>query len=360
MPPASKAFTMGVRTNIVLRRQDFSWREIESNDYRTYIANLRAINCPEPTIRDIIVADVTELFARRAATEIKTPEQEWWRADPSPALDETAENKLRALEEERRALLTQLLGPDWETLGKTQLTWTNSSRLDGEVLGKLPAETKMSIHQMEARFTKLQADYLEARRKAGLEPEPAELGRQRKQMREQLAQLLTPAQMEEYLLRYSQTAHDLRRDLRGVQITPDEFRAVFRLRDPMDQQIDLLFSGTDGASVKQKAALEQQREAFVKQTLGPERYQLFKYLQDPIFREVRSSALEIGAPAEAVLPIYQITQATDQERARINSDRALTAEQRAAALEETQEEELKSLRKILGEEAFRRYRENHP
>src|SRR5690349_16842132 len=41
----------------------FLWSEIESPDYRRYIANLRSISCPEQTIRDIIVADVHNLYA---------------------------------------------------------------------------------------------------------------------------------------------------------------------------------------------------------------------------------------------------------------------------------------------------------
>src|SRR5437879_11925524 len=52
-------------TNIVLRRQFFSWRSVESDDYPTYVANLRDIGCPEQTIRDIIIADVNLLYSRR-------------------------------------------------------------------------------------------------------------------------------------------------------------------------------------------------------------------------------------------------------------------------------------------------------
>src|SRR3954462_879248 len=36
----------------------FQWASVESPDYREYIANLRAIGCPEETIRDIVIADV--------------------------------------------------------------------------------------------------------------------------------------------------------------------------------------------------------------------------------------------------------------------------------------------------------------
>jgi hypothetical protein len=41
----------------------FDWREVEAPEYPTYIAKLRAIRCPEQTIRDIITADVANLFA---------------------------------------------------------------------------------------------------------------------------------------------------------------------------------------------------------------------------------------------------------------------------------------------------------
>src|SRR5688500_11420120 len=43
-------------TNMVVRRQNFTWQEVESRDYVTYIKNLREIGCPDATIRDIIVA----------------------------------------------------------------------------------------------------------------------------------------------------------------------------------------------------------------------------------------------------------------------------------------------------------------
>ncbi len=51
------------KTNVVVRRQPFTWNEIESTNYQTFIVNLRGIGCPQKTIRDIIIADVNDLFA---------------------------------------------------------------------------------------------------------------------------------------------------------------------------------------------------------------------------------------------------------------------------------------------------------
>src|SRR5260370_37442449 len=78
------------KTNVVVRRQNFTWDEIESADFPTYITKLRAIGCPEATIRDIIVADVNQLFARRRATEVITAEQKWWQSEPDPEVTQMA------------------------------------------------------------------------------------------------------------------------------------------------------------------------------------------------------------------------------------------------------------------------------
>jgi len=40
----------------------FQWESLESSDYKQYIVNLRAIGCPEQTIRDIIVTDVDRTY----------------------------------------------------------------------------------------------------------------------------------------------------------------------------------------------------------------------------------------------------------------------------------------------------------
>src|SRR5712691_787160 len=69
--------TNAVRTNVIVRRLHFSWEDVESDDYAKYIGNLREIGCPESTIRDIIVADVNQLYAKKQAAEILSPDQQW-------------------------------------------------------------------------------------------------------------------------------------------------------------------------------------------------------------------------------------------------------------------------------------------
>src|SRR5688500_7576783 len=65
--PSSKTEIATSRINPVETETDgrFTWRQIESGDYKAYIANLRSVNCPEETIADIIIAEVNKLFRPR-------------------------------------------------------------------------------------------------------------------------------------------------------------------------------------------------------------------------------------------------------------------------------------------------------
>ncbi len=342
------------RTNTVVRRENFTWDEIESSDFKTYIVNLRRIGCPEPTIRDIIVTEVNALFERRRALEIVTPEQQWWRADPDPAVAKAAGEQLGALEKERRALLTELLGPNWDTSRISQLADFNLY-LDGPVLGKLPPETKEAIRQIEANGAQRRHAYLNSQRE-DKSPEARELARLRQENRAELSKVLNPTELEEYLLRYSYNAQNLREETRGLGISADEFRKIFRARDEIDQDIQLHFEGDDSASASARTELERKREAAVKEAIGPERYQLYRYVQDPLFRQAQAVVEEVGAKPEAVLHLYQVNQAADEERRRLRSDPSLTTEQRTAAIERMVLEKEQALRKILGNDAYEQYR----
>lgn len=86
----------------------FQWRSLESADYRTYIANLKAIGCPHQTIRDIITADVDGLYASRRAELLQqgSTGPVIARANAQQALAA----KMNALYSEEASVLAALLG----------------------------------------------------------------------------------------------------------------------------------------------------------------------------------------------------------------------------------------------------------
>jgi hypothetical protein len=354
--PDLSADTNQTKTNVVVRRQNFTWEEVESDNYVTYIKNLREIGCPPSTIRDIIVADVDELYVHRRITEVVSADHQWWTSEPDLDAIQAAANKLKTLETERRALLTRLLGPGWETASNPLPPSTRTGiSLTGPILGELSPQTKVAVYDIAAQTQQKIEAYQEAQRIAGKEVDPAELAKLREESRAELAKILDPAQMEEFLLRYSNTAYQMRSELRGLDLTKEEFRALFRARDSIEQQDELNYTGNDPIKLRRKQELETQREAAIKQALGEERYANYALNQDPLFRKSQATAEQLGAPADVVLPIYQINRLTEAERQRIGDDRTLSAEEKIEALAAVQAEQQKSLEKILGPEFLRQY-----
>ena len=341
-------------TSVVVRRQFFTWREVESADYPEYVANLRDIGCPEQTVRDIIIADVNALYARKRATELVTADQQWWRSEPDTNVVQAAAEKSRALDDERKALLARLLGTGWESGDLVNLPRPSRAGilLDGPVLGSLPADTKQAIQDASLRSQDRMQAYLEAQRKEGKNPDPVELARLRLQTRTELQRLLSPPQLEEFLLRYSQDANNLRSELgqlRYFNATPDEFRSIFRATDTLDQQISLLPAGTDPNSLAQRKALEDQRENLIKVTLGAKRYEDYRLLHDPGYRDALAAAQDAGAP-EAAHTFYEINAATASEQDRIRADTNLTAQQKSVELKRIELEQLKANTVAAGQE----------
>src|SRR5215203_6097708 len=103
-----------VKTNVLVRANAFTWQQVESPDYAVYVENLRSLGMPNTTIRDIILADVDQLFAQRRREEAAKQDFEWWRSTPSPEVQSNTLSRARSIEAEREALLAKLLGPDWQ------------------------------------------------------------------------------------------------------------------------------------------------------------------------------------------------------------------------------------------------------
>jgi hypothetical protein len=345
MSLASNQSSAAGPTNSPVRRQLFSWHELESPDYPTYIANLRFIGCPDQTIRDIIIAEVNALYSRRRANELVTPEQQWWRSEPDTNVLQVALQKSQVLEEERRALLTGLLGPNWESGDLASLPRPSRPGilLDGPVLGALSPETKQLLQGINARSEDRVEAYLEAQRAAGKPADPAELAKLRQQTREELAGVLPPPQLEEYLLRYSQAASELREQLGQLEhfdATADEFRGLFRATDRIDEQLRQLPEG-DPTSAQARRALLAQRENAIRLALGNRRYEEYRLLHDPLYRDAVVNAQQAGSP-ESARTIYQVSLAAALTQAAITNNPELSSDQKAIELKQLELEQMKA------------------
>jgi hypothetical protein len=343
---------LDVKTNTVIRHENFTWDQIESTNYATLIKNLRDVGCPEQTIRDIVVTDVDREFDRRRATEIVSPDYEWWKADPDPALVLAAASKAKALGDERAQLLTALLGPNWEDLSDYALATRAGISLTGPILGDLPDDVKKRVLAATSQGQQKIEAYIEAQRAAGLPPDPMQVAQLRQQFLTQMVVILTPQQYEEFALRYSQGAQLLRQQTRGLNLDADDFRQLYNALSPVTGQAVYYYNGTDPELVKQQQALQVQQEAILKTTLGDELYNAYTLAQDPLYRSTAAVAEQLGAPASDLGPLYQINRATQAEFDRIRNDPNMTADEKVEALSNAHIDQAQSLQQLLGPDLF--------
>jgi len=344
-----------VKTNVL--KEQFSWQQIEAADYPTYIANLRAVGCPEPTIRHIIIADVNHLYARKRITEKPAVNDQWWKSDPDSASADAEQKRFEALERERRALLTQLLGPNWDEEENFEKSSTAVSGLvlSGPILSKLSPQT---VEALNASYQKMKDAYqrhLSSRRMAGLSEDPVEVARIRKEFRSEIERILTPEQLEEFLLRYSHISSQLRQRSQALNLTPQEFRSMFRVLDRIESQMSASDFADNEAATQRRANLEASADESIKQILGEQRFQQYKYGQDAAYKEAKTMAKNLGVSDEMAKSIYEINKAVKNELQRINSDALLTEEEKTAQIEAAKQGQIDALHQILGDEAFKRW-----
>jgi hypothetical protein len=283
-----------------------------------------------------------------------TPEQQWWRPEPDSNVVAQAAAKLREMESDRRELLANLLGINWESGDQISLPRPLRAGvpLDGELLGMMTQETKTAVQDIANRAADRAQAYMDAQRAAGKPVDPAELARLRQQTRLELASTLTPPQLEEYLLRYSENATTLRTELGQLKYfnaSPEEFRQIFRATDTIDNQLQLLAGATDAASVQQRVALMAQRENALRLALGQERYTEYRLMRDPVYQDAYAAAQRAGNPDTAPA-LYEINTLAAEEQTRIKANTNLTAEQRAIESKRAELEQLKAVARTMGQE----------
>jgi hypothetical protein len=359
VPPSNADNSLLMKTNVVVRHENFTWDQVESTNYETFIKNLRAIGCPEQTIRDIIIAEVDRIYEHRRLEEVAYPNYQWWRSDPDPAVAAEAVAKLQSLEAERQDLLTTLLGPGWGTQDNEMVASRGGITLTGPILGDLSPDLKDAVYAIAARAQRKIEAYQAGQRTLNKPDDPMEMVRLREEPLTQLLGVLNPAQYLEYALRFSPAAQQLREHFRGAQLTQDQFRDLFNAVNSINGQPVFYYNGNDSLLLAQQQQLRAQSDAIVKSVLGDQFYASYQLSQDPLYRSSKATADQLGVPDSSAMSIYEINRATQAELDRIRNDPDMTSDEKVEAISQTQVEQQQSLEQILGPDAFARWLQTH-
>ncbi len=321
-PPPADTNIVSVKTNFV------PWALIESDDYPKYIANLRAVGCPERLIRDIIVADLDDLYQHKEPPPADVPP--WLNADRRHACAREASGKSYSLQVEKRGLIKELLGCEWDR--HAEEIW-NEDPGTSLLLGFLP---DMKATELFSLLNK----YHEAEQNIRLDTKSILLGEDRAKLKSvydnfvaEASQEIGFGNLEEYQLRVQAMrffpAHSVFFD--GMNIGDAQIRQIAQLsRSVKDMNRE------EFAEEKISAAeLDRRQSAFehdVKALLGPQLFAGFDRAQNSDFRELLRFAREKNLTETAATQFYDQQRTIEQQAVEVIADAKLSADQKATAL----------------------------
>ena len=181
---------------------------------------------------------MNKLYAGRLAALYPSPQDfKWWQTDDRSNRDERRdrERKRRDLNEEKRALVKELLGVDLET---EMAKWEGRPDDDAWRTGFLSAEKQQAVQAWQEKFREMERTaFAEMRENRGSPEARAKMLALRAQREAELAQILGPQDFQEYQLRNSATARDMRDSLGSFSPSEDEFKKIFELRENFEQPV---------------------------------------------------------------------------------------------------------------------------
>jgi len=321
------------------------WRLIASADYRQYVANLRAVGCPEWLLRDIIVADIDDLYQQKSRTD-PVSFAPWQGTDQRRKASRGRSAKLNALRQEKWALVKSLLGYEWDNHGDE--VW-NQGFLTALTFGFLPDDKVSQVLLLKDQYAESAQNIREDANFILIGEDRARLQTLYDEFGAEMSRLLNPSELDELQLRAQQSfliAHDMHFD--GVAISREELRGIVRLSKSFKDMARDEFVSAPPLSEAEQARRKEAFDAQVKTLLGPGRYADYQRAQDFNFRETFEFTQRNALPQTAAIRIYDARRSAEAQSNEIQKDGNLSPEERAAALAVLKAATMNTVSSVLG------------
>jgi hypothetical protein len=315
----------------VVSNAPFDWSLIESDDYHQYVANLRSADCPERTVRDIIAADIEELYAAKHRVP-PLVQPLWQNLDRRRAAGLAQRAKESALQDEKLKLIQEVLGYEWEN--RADELWDGDFGLS-KFLGFLPDTKSLRLRALAERYNSQANDIKEAANNILIEEDRVQLRKLYDGLMNDASQLLTPTERDELELRvqayrFLSEREEIRWD--GVAITTAQLREFVRLSkqhwDAWQEEFLSVCQPSPAVQARRKAEFEAQ----IEKLFGPAHYAEYRRAQDPDFRETWAFMQEQNLPLASAIRVYEIRRAAEEQAGKLKADDSLSLEERNASL----------------------------
>jgi hypothetical protein len=324
--------------------QKGAWEAVEVGDYGTYMANLRALGCPEQVIRDIIIADLERNYSARVAqlTLAQKQQQPYWRV-PNYNASVQYGRELAKIEEEKRLAVRELLGVELEE--EMSLRKTGIKDYAGE-FDFLSEESRRRVVECQRKYDSL-AQELAVKRDTGVlrEDEYSAQIREIYQRRDADAMsLLGPAEAAEYQMRRGDLSYQLPRRLEAFEPSEEEYRKIYSV------ERDFYAQHSIGEQVDPVA--EKQHQDALRAALGEQRYAEYRKASSGDYFTLYKIAEEFSLPRVVADTVYQMQPEAEAAAAAIRNNTSLSSDAKAEALKAFRAETEMQMVTQLGETGY--------
>ncbi|HVU24106.1 MAG TPA: hypothetical protein VHE13_08280 [Opitutus sp.] len=327
------------------------WTAVNHGDLKDLVARLRAAGWPPSVIRAIVMAEVHRQLVARYFGDLpkEQPPGEYWSTKWNQGPDPKFAAAQQRLWQEQTSTVEDLLGDSVDEEDPVATFWRRHQ------FGDLPLEKVQQVQHIGTDYNDLRTEIFRSASGGPLTAEDqAKLSYLDQQMRTDLLKVLTPAQLDDYLMRSSMPASMLRSQLSSFEPTEDEFRALFRAGESADSTLGL------GSSVSNQQQMEQRKaamDAVAKATFSPERFAEYQQATDPRYTMLNNIVHRYELPRTAVAQVASLQESFQQQAGAIRGNAKLSADDRATQLGALAEEAAGKIGGILGDSAFETYKQ---
>jgi len=339
----------------------FQWAQLESEDYRAYIARLRSIGCPEQTIRDIIIADLDKVLAPRVQMASGHRKNlKYWQSEEEELANDwdprEVADKMQKIDREKREVIQELVGVD---LVRERLKQKGIEDLYERRLSFLPDEKQTQVRRVLEKYDE---------QERAIRSKTAELGEaltaQDKvtlqtlatQKQNEVAGMLDPDERKQYDLWMSPTANAVRHGLYGMNATESDFQAIYAVRKQFDAQWGQQDADSMDPQTRQQFDLaKSQLDSKLREQLGDQKFRDYKRGEDEDYHQLCATMTRLQMPHEKANEIYDMKRDLVDARQTVINNPNLTAEQRDYTMRRLGEETETVLRQALGDRYYKVY-----
>ena len=314
-----------------------TWAALQTPDLAALAQRLGETGFPKDIIRAIVRVLVNEQFAaRRHAITNDDGTRAFWKDASSDLKSQLAQFRL-SLEQEKTS--RDLLGAD--ARASDPLTQARQQARFGHLSQEKIDAVQLLVSEFDRKRSEL---YYE---KGAFNQEDSK--QIDSTLRAALAGILSPADLVEYDLRNSNTGRTLRTELAAFNPTEEEFRAIFKLRQPFDEQFSLRSGIPNQEDMRRRSEAQKELNSQIATLFSPDRAVEYARSIDSNYRQTNQLVTRYELPPETTVNLWNTQKEFERRRTEIySSGSGLTPEQRTQQLTALQQEAITRVTPLLG------------